>query len=144
MAAQHFNLDEMMAAAERATGCSDWGDDDIRTPLEILFKAFNAESGMDERGRARCKNHMMSLFRGRLRLFDDRKKYPEITRQEIRAPIFMGGMPRAGTSYLNSLIACDPNILALFQWQAVSPSPPPNHPGFDHAPQIAFARELMY
>src|SRR5581483_3969619 len=92
-----FDLNAMLTAAEKATGLSDWGDGDIRTPLEILVKALNEEAELTELGRGRIERHLHLLMCERLKLFDDRKKYPEITREVIHKPIFMGGMPRAGT-----------------------------------------------
>jgi hypothetical protein len=143
MAKPFFDLDAMLTAAEKTTGLSDWGDDDIRTPLEILFKALNEEAELSDQGVARTKAYLHLLLSQRLKLFGDRKTYPEIAQQKIEKPIFMGGMPRAGTSFLNSLISRDPNVLALLQWQVVSLSPPPNHPDIDHRAQIAAATEFL-
>ena len=41
----------------------------------------------------------------RLRLVDDRKRYPEIAAQEVRAPIVITGLPRTGSTHLQALLA---------------------------------------
>ena len=140
---KHFDLDEILESAQKATGLEDWGDDDMRIPLEIFVKGLNEEAQQTERGRVRTRNYIDMLLTERLRLFEDRKKFHEITQQEIRQPIFMAGMPRAGTSFLNSLISCDPNILGLREWQSKVLSPPGNHPQFDQGPQIARATRFL-
>jgi hypothetical protein len=143
MNTNYFNLEEMLEAAEEATGLDDWGDDDLRVPLRIIIKGLNEEAQLTELGRTRTKSYLDMLLTERLRLFEDRKKYPQIPLQEIQQPIFMAGLPRAGTSFLNSLISCDPNILGLREWQSKTLSPPGNHPQFDHEPQIARATRFL-
>ena len=142
-AKSYFELDQMLETAQQESSLDDWGDDNIREPLEILFKALNEEAQFDDRGRARAKNWLNWLFMGRLRIIGDRKKYPDICREEFHQPIFMGGLPRAGTSYLNSLMACDTSLLAMYRWQALAPSPPPNLTDVDHGPQISYATNRL-
>jgi Sulfotransferase family len=138
-----FSLDEMLEAAQRATGLTDWGDDDIQLPLHVFVRALNEEAQVTELGRVRTRAYIDMLLTGRLRLFEDRKRYPEIDRQQICQPIFMAGMPRAGTSFLNSLISCDSQILGLREWQSKVLSPPGNHPKYDHELQIAEATRFL-
>jgi hypothetical protein len=76
-------------------------------------------------------------------VFDDRKNYPDIAAQPIKFPIFMSGLPRTGTSYLNALMACDPKHLAPLHWQMWCPSPPPNDPDIDDREQIERGKYLM-
>jgi hypothetical protein len=143
MRTKYFDLDEMLERAQQVTALEDWGDDDIRGPLGIILNGLNDEAQLTERGCARTRAHVHMLLTERLRLFEDRKRYPQIALQEIRNPIFMAGMPRAGTSFLNSLISCDTNIVGLREWQSKSLSPPGNHPQFDHEPQITQATRFL-
>jgi hypothetical protein len=140
---RHFDMAGMMSHAEQATGLSDWGDDDFRAPLGILLSALNDEAQLEAQGWARTKHHLDNVLAYRLRIFDDRKHYPGIVEQEIRQPLFITGLPRAGTSYLNAMLSCDPGNLAPRHWQMWCPSPPANHPGIDHRAQIERAREMM-
>jgi hypothetical protein len=54
----------------------------------------------------------------------DRQLYPEISRQEIREPLFIVGLPRSGTSVLHRLLAADPEHRCPLMWEVRSPSPP--------------------
>jgi hypothetical protein len=140
---RHFDMAAMMSHAERTTGLSDWGDDDFRAPLSILLNALNEEAKLDTRGWARTKHHLDNVLAYRLRVFDDCKRYPGIAEQEIRRPLFITGLPRAGTSYLNAMLACDPKNLTPRHWQMWCPSPPANDPSMDHSVQIQRAQEMM-
>jgi hypothetical protein len=137
-----FNYDEMVAAAEKEAGASDWGPDDPHTPLRVLIKSLSEEVEASELGRERIKSFLNSFLVGRLRIIDDRKRYPEIAKQEIVKPIFMTGSQRSGTSYLNALLASDPRNIGILEWHLHVPSPPCNHPGFDHDAQFRHSEQL--
>ncbi len=139
----NFDMAAMMSHAEQATGLSDWGDDAFREPLGILLRALNEEAKLEAQGWARTKHHLDNVLAYRLRLFDDRKHYPGIVEQDIRQPLFITGLPRAGTSYLNAMLACDPGNITPRHWQMWCPSPPANDPRIDHSDQIEHAREMM-
>jgi hypothetical protein len=140
---RRFDLATMVAEAQHTTGCDDMGEDDILLPLEILLTALEEEARLTSEGRERAWIHISNLLAARLRLFNDRKVYREVPHQEICNPIFMTGPQRSGTSFLYSLLACDPRFLAPVHWQIWSPSPPPNHPGFDHNAQISRGYQLV-
>ncbi|MBV9841160.1 MAG: sulfotransferase [Sphingomonadaceae bacterium] len=138
-----FDLRDMMTAAERDTGLSDWGDEDFREPLTILVRSLDRETSLSDRGAARARLRLDNLLRQRLRVYHDRARRPEIAAQAIRAPLVMTGLPRAGTSFLNSLMAQDPGNLSPRGWQMLRPSPPPNDPAIDHEPQMAAAHRQL-
>lgn len=85
----------------------------------------------------------MKMLVGRLRLHADRKRHPEIARQEIKAPLVLTGHGRSGTSYLNALIAADPGNYAPTHWEIWTLSPPPNLASTDNAPQIAAGEHFI-
>jgi len=142
-ATKFFDMDEMLAAAEKEAGANDWGEYDIRTPFRILIDSLNDESQLTDQGKVRAKSHIHTNLVARLRLINDRKLYPQITKEVVRKPIFLTGPQRAGTSYLNALLCSDSNNVGIWQWQLAAPSPPPNHPDFDHKPQIAYGQHIM-
>jgi Sulfotransferase family len=139
----HFDMAAMMSEAEKTTGLADWGDDNFRAPLSILVNALNEEAKLDTQGWARAKHHLDNVLAYRLRIFEDCKRYPGISQQQIRRPLFITGLPRAGTSYLNAMLACDLGNLTPRHWQMWCPSPPANDPSIDHSTEIQRAREMM-
>ena len=143
MSKGYFDYDAMIAAAEKEAGSNDWGPDDMGTPLRVLLTSLNEESDHGDLGCARAKSFIHTFLVARLNVIKDRKLYPEIAKQEIVKPIFMTGSQRSGTSYLNAILASDPKNLGVISWQLRCPSPPANHPDFDHEPQIQKAQHLV-
>jgi len=139
----YLELDRMLSEAERLAGCDDWGDEEFREPLRRFVDALNAESNLTPQGVERTRSHVMKMLVGRLRLYRDRKAFPDIAREEIRAPLFLTGHGRSGTSYLNALMACDPTSYAPLHWQIWTLSPPPGHPDTDNAPQRAAGEHFI-
>jgi hypothetical protein len=137
-----FNYDEMVAAAEKEAGAGDWGPDDPLTPLRVLITSLAEEVDASELGRARMKGFVNSFLVGRLGLINDRKRHPDIVKEEIDKPIFLTGSQRSGTSYLNALLVSDPRNIGIYEWQLHAPSPPCNHPGLDHEAQFRYSEQL--
>jgi hypothetical protein len=56
-------------------------------------------------------------------------RFPEIMEEPIAAPIIITGSPRSGTTFLQTLLAEDPENQALRCWQALDPYPHPRRSG---------------
>jgi hypothetical protein len=132
----YLQVEELLAEAQRIAGAEDWGDEAFHEPFRRFVGALNAEADLTPEGVARTKSHVMKMLVGRLRLFKDRKCYPAIAQEKIRAPLFITGHGRSGTSYLNALLASDRRNFAPLHWQIWTLSPPPNHPSTDNRTQI--------
>src|SRR4029453_7938978 len=61
----------------------------------------------------------------RLQVEDWYRRHPEIDEVPIVAPLFGLGLPRTGSTALSFLLAQDPGIRYLRQWEATQPCPPP-------------------
>jgi Sulfotransferase family len=139
----YYDYDDMVAAAEKSAACSDWGPDSPLALLHVLVQSLNEEANLNDVGRARAKDFVHDILVARLRIIDDHKRYPEIAKQKIDKPIFLTGSQRSGTSYLNAVLASDPKNIGVFEWQLHAPSPPANHPDFDHEPDIRRVEQAM-
>jgi hypothetical protein len=132
----HLDAAEMINDAERVTGLTDWDGDAFRQPFSILINSINEEAELHELGFARAHQYLSLRLEQRLRMVQDRKRRPEISNQVIDRPIFVVGLPRAGTTYLHTLISRNPATLAPLHWQLLAPSPPPNDRSIDHTTSI--------
>src|ERR1700693_5289820 len=103
-----LNAAQMLTDAERETGLHDWGGDEFREPFAVLIHSLNTEAQLHEQGSAIARRHLHDVLCGRLRLAEDRKRYPGISAEEIKAPIFVIGLPRSGTTFMHALLAQDP------------------------------------
>jgi hypothetical protein len=139
----YLDLESLKTEAQEIAQCSDWGDDDFWAPLRVFITSLNAEAELTAEGVLRTKSHILKMLVGRLRLHRDRKLYPEIEREQVKAPIFVTGQSRSGTSHLYGLLAADQRNHAPLHWQIWTLSPPPNHPSTDREPQIALAERYI-
>ncbi len=143
MDARYFDAASLLTEAETIAGSHDWGDEEWRAPFQAFIMALNAEAELTDQGLARTRSHVLKLLAGRLGLYADRALFPGIAAEQIRAPLFIAGHGRSGTSYLQSLLASDPRNLSPRHWQIWTLSPPPNHPATDNAPQRAAGERFI-
>ncbi len=113
----------LLEAAEKQTGLADFGDERFLAPLGVLAGALDDEAGLHAFGRFGVRQLMLQLLRSRLRVEALCRAHPEIEREEIRAPIFIVGLPRTGTTHLHNLIAQDPALRSLPYWESMDPVP---------------------
>ena len=124
-------------AAER-TRLTDFGDLPFRAGIDVLLWALAHESGNPpERVAQVAGNLVLPALVKRLRLVDDRKRYPEIAAQEVKAPIVITGLPRTGSTHLQALLATRPGARSPREWEMRLPSPPPEAATSPADPRIA-------
>jgi hypothetical protein len=79
---------------------------------------------------------LVRVLANRLRLVDLWKRHPEILAGELRAPIFIVGTARSGTSILHEVLAQDPRLRAPATWEIFYSVPPPEPATYDSDPRI--------
>lgn len=129
--------DGLMARASRKTGLSDFGDPWFQEPFRLLIDALENEANMSTMGRIIARQGMLELLENRLRITDTFQRHPELEDEEIKAPIFIVGMPRAGTTILHELMAQDPANRVPMTWEVRHPWPPPERESHATDPRIA-------
>ena len=122
---------ELMNEAETVTGLADWGGErwseaGFRRRLSSLCAALEAEANLSGIGRSRAHGRLHAMLVSRLRTCAFRTARP--TSSKIVAPLVGTGLPRSGTSFLQQLLAQDPDHLAPTTAQAMIPVPPPGTP----------------
>ncbi|CAN7539372.1 sulfotransferase [Phenylobacterium sp. LjRoot219] len=118
----------IMAEAEQATGLSNWGGErwdefGFRRRLEVLCRALETEANLTPTGRSRAHGRVLALLISRLRVLQHRRGWT--VEPQIRAPLVGTGLPRSGTSFLQALLAQDPDTLVPITGHAMVPVPPP-------------------
>lgn len=129
--------DNLMAAASKQTGLSDFGSDYFRGPLRRLCDSLEQDAQLTALGRTIARQDLTRLLANRLRFIDIFKRHPEIAEQEIVAPVFILGMPRTGTTSLHELMALDPQFRVPLSWEVAYPFPPPEAATYTSDPRIA-------
>ncbi len=123
--ARGVRLDEadLLAAARRRTGLSDFGEPAFREPLRVLLAALEGEAGLSPLGRFVARQLLVQLLVTRLRTESLLREHPEILEEEVRAPIVILGLPRTGTTHLHNLMSQDPELRSLPYWESLEPIP---------------------
>jgi hypothetical protein len=117
--------EDLMAQAVAETGLDDFGDDSFREGLEILLRSLGDEAGLNPTGEAVIYPRLVSHLVNRLQIEDWYRRHPEIADVPISAPLFGLSLPRTGSTVLSFLLAQDPNVRYLRQWESSQPCPPP-------------------
>ena len=132
-----LDLEVLMGEAQqRADGLQDLGSGPFIENLKRLLASLESEARLNPIGRIIAKERILGHTVNRLNYVNDRKRFPEIAKQEIVRPVFIIGMPRTGTTILHDILAQDPANRAPLTWEAMFPSPPPETASFDKDPRI--------
>jgi hypothetical protein len=118
-----FDADTLIEEASQAAQLSDFGADDFREPLEVLIRTYD-EHLTEAKARKKNRRRVVGLLATRLRIEAALHRHPEIGERPVRAPMFLTGLPRSGTSALFNLLGADPAARPLLLWETQFPDPP--------------------
>jgi len=123
-----ISLDEenLIKAARKKTGLTDFGDESFRERMRILLSSVHADANPSPFGRFAARQFMLQLLSNRLLIQDTVNRHPEILKQPIERPIIIAGLPRTGTTHLHHLLSRDPNLRYLPYWESLEPILPEN------------------
>lgn len=141
--AARLSTDRLRRDAEQATGLSTWGDSPFEDALERLCKSATDDAQLYEQGLESFAARIHDALVKRLIIYADRANYPEIAKQEIKAPLIVTGLPRSGTTILHALLAQDPAVRSPQRWEVEKPSPPPRAESYRTDPRIAESQAIV-
>ena len=113
------------AALAQAAGLKNFGDPTYRKGLEVLCDSLNREAKLSEFGRGLLQHKLVELLVNRLRIEEFFRQHPEIENERIAAPLVIVGLPRTGTTLLQRVISCDPDLYSMHWWESRYPVPFP-------------------
>ena len=132
-----FNADALASKAQESAKLDDFGPDGWREGFKILVDSVNAEGNLNQLGRMIMGGLLDSTLQMRLRVVDWANQHPEVTREQITAPIVVSGLPRTGTTLLSNLLDLDPQNRSLLGWESGEVAPPPTLSSHREDPRIA-------
>src|SRR4030095_10852586 len=115
---------DLVETAKRRCALDDFGEGDFVDALSRLLDSCQDEAQLNLIGKIALKTDVLETLCARLQMERDRQLYPDITRQKIREPLLIVGLPRRGTSVLHRLLGADPEHRSPLMWEVRSPSPP--------------------
>jgi len=116
-----FDQAAMIEAACTRAEVAQFPHREMLEPLRQYLNALDDEAGLSALGRFSTQYDVRRLLGNVLRLHKEESRDPTITSQPIERPVFVIGVPRAGTSFLHNLLAADPQVMAPRCWQMVNP-----------------------
>lgn len=114
--------------ARQKTGLSDFGPDDFRERLNLLFEEWNADPGLSNLHRVTLWGYISRHMVNRLLIQDYLKRHPDVHEEKIERPIIVAGLPRSGTTHLVNVLAADQRLRSLPLWESYEPLPLPGEP----------------
>lgn len=116
-----LSIGDFFAKAREITGI-DCTDEDAVEPFTLLYNNFNQPTipFNDENVRF-VEGYLLRILCNRLRMQRDFTAHPEIKKQIIRAPIFICGMARTGSTKMQKLLASSGDFNWLPYWQSLNP-----------------------
>jgi len=137
------SVGDVLQRARAGTSLNDFGDESFLEGLEILLASTEAEARLSERGRAAFEGQIVDYLSCRLQVEDWYQRHPEIDAQDIVAPLIGLGLPRTGSTALHCMLAEDPAVRPIRNWEAQAPCPPPTTETQHTDPRIARAEQAM-
>ncbi len=112
-----LRAEELLQLALKRAQRRSFSDRSFVRSLEQLIEACNEEADLSAFGRRALRIDIMRCLNNLLRFDALEAVYPSLLARPIRAPVFITGMPRSGTTFLHRLILRDPGTEAprLFQ-----------------------------
>src|SRR5579872_2376716 len=102
-----LSAESVMEAAIERTGLSDFGEVELKEPLSVLLPSLEKEADLRRFGRVAARWDTMRYLMNLLLLREQEKKNPAIAAEPITAPIFITGLPRSGTTFMQNLLRQD-------------------------------------
>ncbi|MEU1850933.1 sulfotransferase [Streptomyces sp. NPDC019990] len=91
--------------------------------LERLAGAIDTEAGLHTRGRQRARAALVASLVTQLRVRRMTREVPELSRTRIQ-PVFITGLLRTGTTFLQHLLAQHPDLRSPALWETMAPASP--------------------
>jgi hypothetical protein len=120
--ARRLNADDLLNQAERRAR-RQLRDRTFEPALRILLDACEEEAALSVFGRVSLRWDVQRLLGGVLRLERAEEENPDLLKADVEAPIFITGLPRSGTTFLQTLLAQDPGNITPLSWQTMQPYP---------------------
>jgi hypothetical protein len=119
-----MTLEEILDAARKQTGLSEFASESWREGLEVLLADHAKADMLNDTGRGWLNGMYINALATRLKVDDFLRRNPEVAQAPVKRPVFILGMPRTGTTMVSYLMAADPARRSLLRWEAYNVVPP--------------------
>lgn len=106
-----------------------FNDKSFLPALDSFCQALEGDRSLTFLGRRALRWMILDALKRRQRVERDRREHPEIAAIPITRPIFVLGLPRTGSTFLQQLLTLDPECRWLRPWELQTPYPEKDHWG---------------
>jgi Sulfotransferase family len=125
-----LEVGQLLESALRGSGREDFANRAFVPALKRLIDACRQEANLSRLGILALRHDVLRCL-GNLLCFDELEtRFPAVLTAPVRAPVFITGMPRSGTTFLHRLVVQDPHTIAPRLYHLV-------HPDVAHAGRAA-------
>ena len=117
----------ILNAARDSTGLDNWGSNNFLEGMRELLNSSIKEAKLHFFGRQFLQKGCIRAVKDRIRLQKAFQKNQEILNTPIEKPVFVLGLPRTGTTFLQNLLFQDDHFRHLHYWEQVAVGPQPTH-----------------
>jgi hypothetical protein len=103
----------------------DFGGQTFKEGLGALIYSLNNDIDLTDGTAAYFHGQILQLLVNRIEITQLVKDHPKILDERIEAPVFIVGLPRSGTTILQTLLAMDPTSRYLRNFETTGPICPP-------------------
>jgi hypothetical protein len=123
---QMTDIDLNIKYAKRKVKLDDLGDNEFVEQFKtIIHSKVQEKQRYTNLGYISGKIELSLNFVRRLRLIKYYKDVPRVLSVPVRAPVFVMGLPRTGTTFLHRLLSLDPSVRSPLLWELLNPVPKP-------------------
>ena len=114
----------LIEAARQTTGLHDFDSESFREGPDILAYDIDRSDHVTAVGVERLAGLYTHNLINRLQVADHLRREPGLLDAPVVRPVFIGGMPRTGTTLVSYLLDQDPALRSLLKWEVMQSSPP--------------------
>ncbi|MCG8686037.1 MAG: sulfotransferase [Desulfobacterales bacterium] len=120
-----LSADQLIAQAIEKTGSDNFGGNSYKQGLEAFVSSLNNDIALTEGPAGYFSGQIIQLLVNRVEITQLINAHPEILDEKIKEPVFVIGLPRSGTTILQTLLALDPSARFLRNFETTGPICPP-------------------
>ena len=139
LAPSALDADRILDRAERTSGF-ELRDTMMREGLGRLATSLEDEARLNTFGHFALRSTVQRAADSRHHVERAFAEHPGILDETIRAPVFIIGMPRTGTTILHALLNLDRNHRAPLSWECLLPHPAPGPDDYEDNERIDTVR----
>lgn len=135
MATLAATVEDLIARASEKLPVS--ASDSYRTGLEVFLGDLSKSQTLLRGSRENIESHAVATLTARFGIEDWLARHPDAAAAPVKRPLFIIGMPRAGTTLLLNMLRFDPQRRVLWHWEGNRELPPARTAHLFDDPRIA-------